>query len=350
MPRLEGTLKHYDWGSKTAIAELRGIPLSGKPEAELWFGPEEDLPWLVKILAIQKPLSLQLHPDAKQALRGFELEEARGIKLDDPQRSYRDEKSKSELVCAMTPFKAFCGLREAESAIEISEIFDLPKELVSPLRTDGEKGWSEVVTALLSGKWNQEIENLLNRLGVGVDKTREKEAEEIIKIAKMHKIDASIMLLPFMNFHELEIGDAIHVEPGVAHIYIQGMAVEVMEPGDNVLRAGLTKKHTDKSEFISLLDINAEETQIQSASGADHEYKGPVGNLTVRRIEDTKVEINDSRSIDLILATTGVSKIRNGEETQLKPGQAFLIHEQDSNYTIDTAGIAFLVRGETCSY
>ena len=73
MPRLEGTLKHYDWGSKTAIAELRGIPLSGKPEAELWFGPEEDSPWLVKILAIQKPLSVQLHPDANQALRGFEL-------------------------------------------------------------------------------------------------------------------------------------------------------------------------------------------------------------------------------------------------------------------------------------
>ena len=38
MPLLEGTLKHYDWGSKTAIAELRGTPASGEPEAELWFG------------------------------------------------------------------------------------------------------------------------------------------------------------------------------------------------------------------------------------------------------------------------------------------------------------------------
>ena len=350
MPRLEGTLKHYDWGSKTAIAELRGIPPSGEPEAELWFGPGKNLPWLVKILAIQKPLSLQLHPNAKQASRGFELEEARGIKLDDPNRLYRDKKSKSELVCALTPFKAFCGLREIDSAIESAEIFDLPKEFFAPLKTDGEKGWGKVIAGLLSGEWNQEIEDLLYRCRSGVDKTREKEAEEIIKIAKIHKIDASIMLLPFMNYHELGIGDAIHVEPGVAHIYIQGMAVEVMEPGDNVLRAGLTKKHTDKSEFISLLDVKAEETQVQNASEEDHEYTGPVDNLTVRRIEDTKIEVNGSKSIDLILATTGVSKVENGEEMQLESGQAFLIHGEDSDYTIETTGSAFLVRGETGSY
>ena len=99
MPLLEGTLKHYDWGSKTAIAELRGTPASGEPEAELWFGDNKNLPWLVKILAIQNPLSLQLHPNTEQALRGFEIEEASGTKLDDPKRLYRDQKAKSELVC-----------------------------------------------------------------------------------------------------------------------------------------------------------------------------------------------------------------------------------------------------------
>ena len=102
MVLLEGTLKTYDWGSKSAIAELRGVTPSGRPEAELWFQAEEKLPWLVKILAIQKPLSVQLHPNAEQAVRGFEAEESKGIRLDDPKRSYRDKKAKSELVCAVT--------------------------------------------------------------------------------------------------------------------------------------------------------------------------------------------------------------------------------------------------------
>jgi mannose-6-phosphate isomerase len=172
-----------------------------------------------------------------------------------------------------------------------------------------------------------------------------KVANEIVKISKIHKTDSSIMILPFMNYHELNPGDAIHIEPGVAHIYIQGMAVEVMEPGDNVVRAGLTIKHKDKKEFLSLLNISAEIPQVQSIHGPDHEYTGPVENLTVRRVEDTKIEVNGSRSVDLILTTTGTSKVEHEEETRLNPGEAFLIQGEDLNYTIDTAGSAFLVRG-----
>ena len=84
---------------------------------------------------------------------------------------------------------------------------------------------------------------------------------------------------------------------------------------------------------------------MQSVHGADHEYTGPVENLTVRRIEDTKIEVNGSSSVDLILTTTGTSKVEHEEETQLKPGEAFLIQGEGLNYTIDTAGSAFLVRG-----
>ena len=350
MPLLEGTLKYYDWGSKTSIAELRRIPPSGEPEAELWFGAENNLPWLVKILAIQKPLSLQLHPNPEQAVKGFEIEEARGVKQDDPRRLYRDKKAKSELVCALTPFKAFCGLRKIDSAIEAIEVFDLPREIFSPLLTDGEKGWRKVISDLLSKESNQEIESFINLCKTDLGESWGKTAEEIVKISKIHKTDPSIMVLPLMNYYELDPGDAIHIEPGVAHIYVQGMAVEVMEPGDNVVRSGLTKKHTDKKEFLSILDVNAEMPLVQNADAADHQYTGPVDDLIVRRIEDTKIEVNDSRSVDLILATNGMSKVEYGEETQLKPGEAFLIQEEDLNYTIHTEGNAFLVRGEPYSY
>ena len=350
MPLLEETLKRYEWGSKSAIAELRGVSPSGEPEAELWFGATKNLPWLVKILAIQNPLSLQLHPNAEQAVRGFETEEAREIKQDDPKRLYRDKKAKSELVCALTPFKAFCGLRKIDSAIEAAEIFDLPKELFSPLLTDKEKGWDKVISDIFSEERSQEIENLVNRCKDNMGGLWGKTAEEIIKISKIYKTDASIMLLPFMNYYELKIGDAMHVEPGVAHIYLQGMALEVMEPGDNVLRAGLTRKHIDKSEFLSLLDTKAKRTEVQRVDETDYEYTGPTDNLAVRRVENTKIEVNGSKSIDLILTTNGVSKVEHEEEIHLKSGEAFLIQGEDSNYTIDVKGSAFLVRGETYSY
>ena len=99
-----------------------------------------------------------------------------------------------------------------------------------------------------------------------------------------------------------------------------------------------------------LLDTSAEIPKVQSADETDHEYTGPVDNLTVRRIEDTKIEVNGSSSADLILATTGVTKVEYGEETQLKSGEAFLIQGEDLNYSIDTEGSAFLVKGETHSY
>ena len=89
--------------------------------------------------------------------------------------------------------------------------------------------------------------------------------------------------------------------------------------------------------FVSLL-ISYQRAKAESL-GLDAK-----GGL-MERAENTKIEVNASRSIDLILATNGISKVGHGSETQLKPGEAFLIHGEDSNYTIDTTGSVFLVRG-----
>ena len=346
MVLLEGTLKTYDWGSKSAIAKLRGVAPSGKPEAELWFEVEGSSPWLVKILAIQKPLSIQLHPNAKQAIKGFETEETKGIKLDDPKRSYRDKNSKSELVCALTSFKAFCGLRETNEAIETAKVFDLPEELYAPLLSNGPRGWKEVIERIFSGNWGQVIADLEKRCSEKNYGPWQKTAEEIFKISALYRNDESILLLPFMNYFELNTGDALHVEPGALHVYLEGMAVEVMEPGDNVIRAGLTKKHIDKSEFLSLLDTEAKFPQMQVPKGTDHTYIGPTEKLVVRRIEKTKVEIDSSKGTDLILSTTGVATVEHDEETHIQQGEAFLIDVENESYTVSTSGVLFLIREE----
>src|SRR5262245_18607695 len=73
------------------------------------FGPR--LPFLLKVLAAERPLSIQAHPHAEQARAGFARENAAGIPADAPQRSYRDASAKPELIQALTPFEALIRFR-----------------------------------------------------------------------------------------------------------------------------------------------------------------------------------------------------------------------------------------------
>src|SRR5262249_11870268 len=148
---LRGALRTYAWGSRTAIAEFTGRPVpAAHPEAELWFGahpgdpawlesdtgetslldalvadPEgqlgagsrarfgDVLPFLVKGLAADEPLSLQAHPSAEQAVEGYLREERLGIPVSSPVRNYRDTSHKPELLVALQPFEALAGFRQA---------------------------------------------------------------------------------------------------------------------------------------------------------------------------------------------------------------------------------------------
>src|SRR5579859_7820242 len=148
MDHLEPVIKAYAWGSSYGIAELQGrsAPTAG-PEAELWMGahpsgpsgldrdgtattldrvvaaaPERELgpasvarfgprlPFLLKVIAAEKALSIQAHPDRSQARLGFQAENDRGIPVGDPSRNYVDDWPKPELVCAVTTFEALAGL------------------------------------------------------------------------------------------------------------------------------------------------------------------------------------------------------------------------------------------------
>ena len=135
--------------------------------------------------------------------------------------------------------------------------FNLPEEIYSPLLSNRSESWKEVIERIFSGNWNQCILDLEKRCSEKIGNSWDTTAEEILKICEFHRDDESILLLPFMNYYELNTGDALHVQPGMVHVYLEGMAVEVMEYGDNVIRAGLTKKHVDKSEILSLLDSQA---------------------------------------------------------------------------------------------
>ena len=145
--KLDNAIRYYAWGSTSALARLQGRPPAEQPEAELWLGghpqapsavtvagrrvsldrlvaerPAETLgpvaqrfgavlPFLLKVLAVAEPLSIQAHPTLSQAAAGFAREEAAGIAAAAPQRSYRDRNHKPEVVVALEPYELLCGFR-----------------------------------------------------------------------------------------------------------------------------------------------------------------------------------------------------------------------------------------------
>jgi len=75
------------------------------------------LPFLFKVLAAAEPLSIQAHPDLTQARQGFARENERGVPLDAPDRNYRDDNHKPEIICALTPFWALNGFRSVRDIL-----------------------------------------------------------------------------------------------------------------------------------------------------------------------------------------------------------------------------------------
>ena len=153
--RLKNTIQQYEWGSSTAIAELMGKPGPAQnPQAELWMGThpkapslvnlngrwlslktlidenpsgilgktvaarfDKNLPYLFKVLAAARPLSIQAHPNLAQAREGFKRENNIGIPLEAPHRNYKDNNHKPEIICALTPFWALNGFRKIEEIV-----------------------------------------------------------------------------------------------------------------------------------------------------------------------------------------------------------------------------------------
>lgn len=188
MFRLTNPVRGYEWGSRTQIPRLLGVPGDGTAWAELWLGahpaapshvpdgrslreairaaPEtmlgesiaarfdDQLPFLMKLLAAAEPLSLQVHPNPVQAQQGYAAENAAGIGLDAPDRNYRDRSAKPELVFALTRFEGMAGWRDPDASAEILRRFEVPflDSVADQLGMPGPKSvvLAEVVAELLA--------------------------------------------------------------------------------------------------------------------------------------------------------------------------------------------------------
>lgn len=317
---ITNTPRDYAWGSSSAIASLLGRSPSGGPEAELWLGAhagspsrildpastggaddlsawiaaapdvalgsepsrtdDPRLPFLLKVLAAAKPLSLQAHPSAKHARAAYDLENAAGIPLDSPERNYRDPFHKPELIFALSEtFEALCGFRELASIHRIIEelrALDAATDDPQPAALDGlERRLADpeplraVVGWLLRdgrGRDTGEVAWLVERVvalaahaeyltagGAVIGFARE--LSTVSSLAAEYPGDPGIVISLLLNRVSLRRGEVLYLPAGNIHAYLSGLGIELMSASDNVLRGGLTTKHVDVDELLEVLNF-----------------------------------------------------------------------------------------------
>lgn len=294
MQRIEGIVQHYDWGDPTFIPELLGLEPDGRPWAELWLGTHPNgpsrfddgvpladvtgpLPYLLKVLACVQPLSLQTHPNAEQAERGF----TRGVFL--------DASPKPELLCAVTPFQALCGIRPADATLGLLHQIGID-ELA---RVVAERGPG----VALEGLYRHSIDP-----APIVDACSDSaliEAEWVSRLADRYPGEPSVAATLLLNLVTLEPGDAIRLDAGNLHAYLYGAGIELMGASDNVVRGGLTTKPVDVDLLLDIVDPTplADPTLPPSTR-----YELPGAGTALLRLMpgESRVAVGHEISIDLL--------------------------------------------------
>jgi len=283
-------IRNYAWGSPRVIPDFFGWEAGGKPLAEVWLGAHPQgsslidgdiplssaiqsdpvgylgdavneqfqgrLPFLMKFLAADRPLSIQVHPNLTQAQAGFAREMSLAIAPDE--RNYQDPYDKPEQICAITQMWALAGFRfEAESRAlcEKAGLGQIVKEF------EGASS-GQIFLRILKGEIKFDIESLLNRIPDNND-----EFNWVKELIKLYPNDQAVIAPLFMNLISLEPGQALSVRAGMAHAYLSGFGVEVMGASDNVLRSGLTQKKKDLPELESIISLLPEIPTIQTSIG-----------------------------------------------------------------------------------
>lgn len=367
-------VQQYDWGkrgSESAVAQLlkKGngdVKIDeSKPYAELWMGThvnapsivketgellsdyieknpnvlgekvakifDNQLPFLFKILSVNKALSIQAHPTKQYAI---ELHQ----KFPDV---YKDPNHKPEMAIALTPFEAMCGFRNPREIREfITNLPELEEITKSKDETDDVKFLEKSFRAILTCDKDlvaKTIQSLKTRFANLSESEKDKYLSPLLdKLNSQFPNDNGVLMVYFLNYIKLQPSQAIFLAANKPHAYIYGDCVEIMASSDNVVRAGLTPKLRDVETLLTMLDYTEDFTQDNLFKpNVEDEYttlfKPPVQEFAVAEIKLPKSVKNyttpqrDSASILLVIDGSGKSN-----DKEVVPGLILFLAAEES--------------------
>ncbi|WNM24966.1 mannose-6-phosphate isomerase, class I [Demequina capsici] len=380
MYALTPALQPYDWGDAETIPHMLGTPVTGEPVAEAWWGAHtsapaiatgsegvsrgldeviaEDpvralgpevaqayggvLPFLLKVLAIRKPLSLQVHPHADQAAAGFAREQELGVPLDAAARLFKDPRPKPELVVALTPLVVLTGFRPV-AALRADLAFmdaDGARVLEGVLddADDDDDAISEYIDTCLRGIQPMPV---LVSMKAAVAAGHGSASMHIAADAlDAHPGDAGALVALAMNAVTLAPGEAAYTGAGIVHSYQRGVGLEIMANSDNVIRAGLTHKPMDLGQLLYLAHTSPSDPVLPAVDveGAVTRFSTLAPEFALSLLRRGAIVAPPGPRI--VLAVEGTTTVVAGGRTAvLAAGEAVFIAHAEGSAAIETGGM-----------
>jgi len=403
--RLNGKVQHYAWGGYSFLPRLLSVSdTEGKPFAEYWLGAHDNapselvftpptgdtanwsltvklnqyigewpedllgaaiaqrfgrLPYLLKILDVRDMLSIQVHPSKKNAEKEFAEENKKGIPLSAPDRNYKDDNHKPELMLALSDFWLLHGFKPED---ELEQILQRTPELrfLWPVFVEqGYQGLYKTVMVMEPLKVNAILQPLLDRILPAYENGRLSRREEDFWAARAAltfnepgRIDRGIFSIYLFNLVNLLPGEAIFQDAGLPHAYLEGQNVEIMANSDNVLRGGLTPKHIDVPELLKHIKFGETLPQVlQGARDDDHEghisvFRTPAPDFELSRIGLPGDEIITIgvRSVEIFLVLEGELLVEEN------PGNSFIRMKGEAFVAFDGARVSLKAHKDSVVY
>lgn len=377
---LVNVVKNYPWGSRSALNARFHIPNpDDQPQAELWMGVhpagisqvavEEgprslteliaadkqamlggkiagqfgELPYLLKILAAESALSIQVHPQKAQAQAGFQHQQRHPVSPPD----YNDDNHKPELVYALTPFMAMNGFRPPAEIVDNFAPLNIPslsEALKQLTRSPGAQTLQAFFVLLMQLPQDEKQQALKRLIDNATEDYDDSLSAFILRLHHYYPDDTGLFAPLFLNCLTLQPGEAMFLSPGTLHAYVHGVAVEVMASSDNVLRAGLTGKKINLTELVACTvfePIYADQLRMLPVSngGRDH-YPIPVEDFcfaVYRNVSDAAVQ---TTSAEIVLVIDGQALLQHpsGETMTLQAGQSVFIPAASGDWTLSITG------------
>jgi mannose-6-phosphate isomerase len=380
--RMVNPVRDYDWGSVSVLAHLQGREPHGGPEAELWmgahpsspsalvtgpdaaarplpaavaddpaavlgdavlarFGPR--LPFMLKVLAVERPLSLQVHPDAERALA-----------VHDPagESPYVDAYAKPELIVAVEELSAIFGFRPAAEAARLLGSLGTPQaaalsaDLSAALAAgEGDEPALRAAFRRLVTWPADDVPALVAAAAAAVSavsasgRPAEAPGDPLVaearrwvgRLAELHPRDPLVLAPLLLGLIRLAPGEAVFVPAGVPHAYLSGTGVEILAASDNVVRAGLTTKRIDVAELLTIVDSRPGAEPLTSAAdlgGGEVAWQPPVPDfrLTRVRVSGTSRPAPEVDGPQILLCLRGAVTVRaGGAEVALRGGESAFV-------------------------
>ncbi|CAB4022471.1 Mannose-6-phosphate isomerase [Paramuricea clavata] len=255
------------------------------------------LPFLFKVLSVNKGLSIQAHPTKELAAR---------LHREKPE-NYPDDNHKPEMAIALTDFEGLCGFRPydevatyLETIPELETVVGMEESssFISACKASNDEHvrksfFKRCFTSLMTRDTNivkESLSALVGRLSKNTNSSADLK-DLLLRLNSQFPGDVGCFCIYFMNHIILKPLQAMFLAPNLPHAYLDGDCIECMACSDNTVRAGLTPKFRDVKTLCDMLDYspgsredNMFKCERDPSCPYSEVYNPPVPDFAVRKI------------------------------------------------------------------